>query len=105
MVLYALSPLQGTADLIDEHPQASEIIRAQPRSTGGGTSECVRLVDVGPRRKQRAQMPVLIEERHAVLTPVRLARRKHEALAPPRVECVRDLELNGRASVRMACSS
>ena len=105
IVLYALATLLCTAELIDKRPQASEVVNPQPGSTGGGAHERVRLVDVGPRCKQRAQMPVLIKERHAVLTPVRLARRKHEALAPPWVEWVRDLELYGRACVCMACSS
>lgn len=91
-------------DFIDERPQASQIVHAQPRSTGSGTGERIRLVDVGPRCKQRAQMPVLIEERHAVFTPVPLARRQHEALAPPRVERVGDLELYRRANTCMACS-
>ena len=105
IVLYTPAPSQCAADLIDERSQASEIVRAQPRSTGGGTAERVRLVNVGPRRQQRAKMPVIIEERHAVLTPVLLARRQHEALAPPWMECVRDLELNGRTIAHTACSS
>jgi hypothetical protein len=105
ILLYALAPLQRTVNLIEKRSQASEVVHAQPRSTGRGPAERVRLVDARPRYKQPVQMPALIEERHSVLTPMPRARDQHEALALPRVEWVSDLELNGRASACMACSS
>lgn len=103
--LYALAPLQRTVNLINKRSQASEVVHAQPRSTSRGPAERVRLVNARPRYKQPVQMPALVEERHSVLTPMPRARDQHEALAPPRVEWVSDLELNGRTSACMACSS
>lgn len=105
ILLYTLAPLQRTANLIDKRSQASEVVHAQPRSTSCGPTERVRLVYARPRHKQPVQMPVLVEERHSVLTPMPRARDQHEALATPWMEWVSDLELNGRTSACMACSS
>src|SRR4029450_1636775 len=98
-------PLASAPHLVDQGCQVRQIVRSQERLATRGLAEHVGLVNVGPRREDRAKSARLVEEHHPVFAPVLSARSHHDALAAPRMERMGDLELYAPPNTRPSCSS
>jgi hypothetical protein len=70
--------------LVDEIDERDEILHAKGAPTSRNDDERIHIRNVRPASRQRALHALLIEERHAILTPVLADSREHElAAAPP----------------------
>ena len=83
-------PLRRCATkLVDEIRERDEILDAERAPAGRQHNERIDVASVRPAPRERALHALLIEERHAILTPRLANRHKHELAAAPRMERMR----------------
>ena len=75
--------------LVDEIRERHEIIDAERAPAGRHHNERVNVRSVRPAPRERALHSLLIEERHAILTPRLAHGHEHELTAAPRMERMR----------------
>jgi len=77
------------ADLGDQLRQLDEILHAQRAPASRHGHEQINVPGIRPPPRQRALHTLLVEEEHAILSPVLTDRDEHELPAAPRMERMR----------------
>jgi len=91
-------------DVSNQGRQRRQIVWAREGPTCGYLAECVDLIDIRPRGRQRTQSSLNVIEHDAVFAPVLPARRQNETLATPGMKGVRYFKLYARLSNHTNCS-